>query len=193
VFDTAKAKALVDFAAKYRLQLASALDQIDTRKVAQAIDWFREARDENRQIFICGNGGSAATASHLAGDLVHSASSGAGKRFRALCLNDSIPAITALANDDTFAHVFDFPLQNFARKDDILMVLSGSGNSVNLVEAVREAKRIGCRSIGLTGRDGGKLGALTDLDINIPEQHMGRIQDAHMAVCHMICYYFIEQ
>jgi D-sedoheptulose 7-phosphate isomerase len=188
-----KAKALVDFAAGYRFELSRALDQIDTDKVAQAIDWLREARDADRQIFVCGNGGSAATASHLVGDLVHSASLGTEKRFRALCLNDSIPAVTALANDDSFAQVFAFPLRNFARKDDILIVLSGSGNSANLVEAVREAKRIGLRSIAMTGRDGGQLGALADLDINIPEQHMGRIQDAHMAVCHMICYYFIDR
>ena len=193
MLDKAEAKALVDFAAGYRSELSSALDQIDNHKVAQAIDWLREARDENRQIFVCGNGGSAATASHLVGDLVHSASAGAEKRFRALCLNDSVPAMTALANDDSFAHVFDFPLKNFARQDDILIVLSGSGNSANLVEAVKEAKRIGCRSIAMTGRDGGRLGALADLDINIPEHHMGRIQDAHMAVCHMICYYFIDR
>ncbi len=193
MLDTDKAKALVDFAAEYRFELSRALHQIDTHKVAQAIDWLREARGGNRQIFVCGNGGSAATASHLVGDLVHSASLGAEKRFRAFCLNDSIPAVTALANDDSFARVFAFPLQNFALKDDILIVLSGSGNSANLVEAVLEAKRIGCRSIAMTGRDGGQLGGLADLDINIPEQHMGRIQDAHMAVCHMICYYFIDR
>jgi D-sedoheptulose 7-phosphate isomerase len=185
-------KALVDFAAGYRSLLSSALDQIDNQKVALAIDWLRQARDEGRQIFICGNGGSASTASHLVGDLVHSASLGTQKRFRAICLNDSIPAITALANDDSFLRVFEFPLENFARKDDILIVLSGSGNSANLVQAVGKAKRIGCKSIAMTGRDGGQLGALTDLHINIPEQHMGRIQDAHMAVCHMICYYFMD-
>ncbi len=185
-------KALVEFAAGYRSLLSNALDQIDNHKVALAIDWLRQARDENRQIFVCGNGGSAATASHLVGDLVHSASLGTEKRFRAICLNDSIPVITALANDDSFLRVFEFPLENFARKDDILIVLSGSGNSANLVEAVCRAKRIGCKSIAMTGRDGGKLGTLTDLHINIPEPHMGRIQDAHMAVCHMICYYFMD-
>lgn len=185
-------KALVDFAAGYRSLLSHALDKIDHDKVALAIDWLRQARDEGRQIFVCGNGGSAATASHLAGDLVHSASISAGKRFRAICLNDSVPAITALANDDSFLRVYEFPLENFARRDDLLIVLSGSGNSANLVEAVRRGKGIGCRSIAMTGRDGGRLGALTDLHINIQEQHMGRIQDAHMAVCHMICYFFID-
>lgn len=185
-------KALVDFAAAYRSLLGHALEQIDNHKVALAIDWLRQARDEGRQIFVCGNGGSASTASHLVGDLVHSASLGAQKRFRAICLNDSIPAITALANDDSFLRVFEFPLENFARKDDILIVLSGSGNSANIVQAVCTAKRIGCKSIAMTGRDGGRLGTLTDLHINIPEQHMGRIQDAHMAVCHMICYYFMD-
>ena len=186
-------KAYVDFAAGYRSLLSNALDQIDTDKVALAIDWLREARDENRHIFVCGNGGSASTASHLVGDLVHSASVGAEKRFRALCLNDSVAAITALANDESFLRVYEFPLENFARQDDILIVLSGSGNSANLIEAVCKAKRLGCRSIAMTGRDGGKLGVLSDLHINIPEQHMGRIQDAHMAVCHMICYYFMER
>jgi D-sedoheptulose 7-phosphate isomerase len=185
-------KAHVDFAAGYRSLLSNALDQIDTGKVALAIDWLSEARENSRHIFVCGNGGSASTASHLVGDLVHSASIGAEKRFRALCLNDSVPAITALANDESFLRVYEFPLENFAGQDDILIVLSGSGNSPNLVEAVSKAKRLGCRTIAITGRDGGKLGALSDLHINIPEQHMGRIQDAHMAVCHMICYYFMD-
>ena len=185
-------KALVDFAAGYRSLLSSALDRIDNHQVALAIDWLRQARDQDSQIFVCGNGGSASTASHLVGDLVHSASLGVAKRFRAICLNDSVPAITALANDESFLRVFEFPLENFARRDDILIVLSGSGNSANLVQAVCKAKSIGCKSIAITGRDGGKLGGLADLHLNIPEQHMGRIQDAHMAVCHMICYYFMD-
>jgi D-sedoheptulose 7-phosphate isomerase len=185
-------KAHVDFATGYRSLLSHALDLIDTDKVAVAIEWLCEARDQNRHIFVCGNGGSASTASHLVGDLVHSASLGAGKRFRALCLNDSVPAITALANDESFLRVYEFPLENFAHTNDILIVLSGSGNSPNLVEAVCHAKRLGCKTIAMTGRDGGKLGAISDLHINIPEQHMGRIQDAHMAVCHMICYYFMD-
>jgi D-sedoheptulose 7-phosphate isomerase len=83
-------------------------------------------------------------------------------------------------------------LKNFAERGDLLLALSGSGNSPNVLQAVEYANSIGCRTIALTGRDGGKLGALANLHIHVPVPHMGRIEDAHMIVCHMIGYYFME-
>ena len=88
--------------------------------------------------------------------------------------------------------VFEEQLRNFARKGDLVMAISGSGNSPNVLRALEYANSIGCRTIALTGRDGGKLGPLATLEINVPEPHMGRIEDAHMVVCHMICYYFMD-
>jgi len=182
-----------DFADEYRAQLLQTLSRVDSAKVAQAIDWLREARDGARHIFICGNGGSAATASHFACDIVKGASYQQEKRFRILALTDSSPTLTAYSNDVSYESVFVEQLKNFAQPHDILMALSGSGNSANVVRAIDYANSIGCRTIALCGRDGGQLGPLAQLNIQVPEPHMGRIEDAHMMICHMICYYFMER
>lgn len=183
----------MDFADQYRARLLETLARIDVNKVGQAIEWLAEARDQGRHIFLCGNGGSAATASHFACDMVKGASHGREKRFRILALNDSLPTLTAYSNDVSYASVFVEPLKNFARPGDVVMALSGSGNSENVVAAIEYGNRAGCRTIALSGRDGGRLAPLAQLNIHVPEPHMGRIEDAHMAVCHMICYYFMEQ
>ena len=187
------ANPVVDFAVRYRSLLAGALDQIDTEKVALAIDWLKQARDESRHIFVCGNGGSASTASHFACDIVKGASYGQQKRFRIMALADSLPTLTAYSNDVNYDCVFVEQLRNFAEAGDVVMALSGSGNSANVVHAIDYANSIGCRTIALSGRDGGNLAPLAQLSIHVPEPHMGRIEDAHMVVCHMICYYFMER
>ncbi len=168
------------------------LATVDASKVDQAIEWFREARDEGRQIFVCGNGGSAATASHFATDIVKGASYLRPVRFRIIALTDSLSTITAYANDVGYDCVFAEQLRNFARPGDTVMAISGSGNSPNVVEAVKAGNELGCRTLALTGRDGGKLGPLANLNIHVCEPHMGRIEDAHMIVCHMICYAFMD-
>ena len=182
-----------DFAVEYRSRLSSALDRVDTEKVAQAIDWLRQARDDGRSIFVCGNGGSASTASHFACDIVKGASYRQQQRFRIMALNDSLPTLTAYSNDVGYDCVFAEQLRNFAAPGDVVMALSGSGNSVNVVNAIEYANSIGCRTIALSGRDGGRLAPMAQLNIHVPEPHMGRIEDAHMMVCHMICYYFMER
>jgi D-sedoheptulose 7-phosphate isomerase len=108
-------------------------------------------------------------------------------------LNDNLPTITAYSNDVGYDVVFSEQLKNFAQPGDVYMAISGSGNSPNVVKAMEVANEIGCRTIALTGRDGGKLGKLAQLQIHVPAPHMGRIEDAHMIVCHMIGYYFMEE
>ena len=185
--------AVADFAAQYRSRLNSTLERVDTEKVALAIDWLKQARDDSRSIFVFGNGGSASTASHFACDIVKGASYRQQKRFRIMALTDSLPTLTAYSNDVGYDCVFVEQLRNFAQPNDVVMALSGSGNSANVVHALEYANSIGCRTIALSGRDGGKLAPLAQLSIHVPEPHMGRIEDAHMMVCHMICYYFMER
>jgi D-sedoheptulose 7-phosphate isomerase len=180
------------FPEQYKTELLQAIERIDLVKVQQAIAWFHEARDEGRQIFVCGNGGSASTASHFACDIVKGASYQREKRFRILALTDSLPTITAYSNDVAYDCVFAEQLKNFARPGDLLMAISGSGNSRNVVCAAEYANSIGCRTIGLTGRDGGKLGGLVQLNLQVDVPHMGRIEDAHMIICHMIGYSFMD-
>jgi D-sedoheptulose 7-phosphate isomerase len=176
----------------YREQLIETLGSIDTRQIDQAIEWLAEARANDRHVFICGNGGSAATSSHFVVDMLKGASMNREKRFRILCLNDQIPTLTAYANDIHYDCVFAEQLKNFAQRGDVFMAISGSGNSPNVLRAMEYANSIGCKTIAMTGRDGGKLGPMANLNIHVPAGHMGRIEDGHHIVCHMICYYFME-
>jgi len=182
----------MNFIENYKADLIHTIGVIDNAQVQTAIDWFKAARENKKHIFVCGNGGSASTASHFACDIVKGASFQREERFRIMALTDSLPTITAYSNDVGYECVFAEQLQNFAQPGDILMAISGSGNSPNVLRAVEYGNSIGCKTIALTGRDGGKLGPLAQLNIQVPVPHMGRIEDAHMIVCHMIGYYFME-
>ncbi|MBX9601029.1 MAG: SIS domain-containing protein [Bryobacteraceae bacterium] len=182
----------MSFPATYKARLLSALDTVNLASVQRAIDWLREARDQDRQVFVAGNGGSAATASHFVCDMVKGASYQRDRRFRILALNDNTSTITAYANDVGYDAVFLEQLRNFARPGDLYLAISGSGNSPNVIRAMEYANQAGCRTIALTGRDGGKLGSLAQLHIHVAEPHMGRIEDAHHIICHMICYQFMD-
>ena len=182
----------MSFPQQYKRELLKALDTVDLGQVEQAIRWFAEARVAGRQIFVCGNGGSAATASHFVTDMLKGASYNRPVRFRILALTESMSTLTAYANDVAFECVFVEQLKNFAQPGDLVMGISGSGNSPNVLQAIEYANSIGCRTLALTGRDGGRLGPLAQLNIQVAEPHMGRIEDAHLMVCHMICYHFMD-
>jgi D-sedoheptulose 7-phosphate isomerase len=182
----------MNFPESYKTDLLKAIDSIDLAKVNQAIQWFKEAREAGKHIFVCGNGGSASTASHFACDIVKGASFNRESRFRIMALTDQLPTLTAYANDVSYDCVFVEQLKNFAQSGDLFMGISGSGNSPNVLRAMEYANQAGCRTMALTGRDGGKLGPLAQLNIQVSVPHMGRIEDAHMVVCHMIGYYFMD-
>jgi len=183
----------MNFPAEYKTRLLEAIDTIDLARVERAIEWFREARQAERNIFVCGNGGSASTASHFACDVIKGASYNRDSRFRIMALVDSMPTLTAYSNDLSYDSVFVEQLKNFARPGDLVMCLSGSGNSPNVLRAMEYANSLGCKTIALTGRDGGQLGPLAQLNIQVAVPHMGRIEDGHMIVCHMIAYHFMEE
>ena len=182
----------MSFPLQYRSELLKAIDSIDLAAVERAIDVLRRARDEGRHIFVCGNGGSAATASHFATDIVKGASHGRDKRFRIMALTDSLSTLTAYSNDICYECVFVEQLKNFAEPGDVLVAISGSGNSPNVLRALEYANSIGCHTIALSGRDGGKMGPLGQTHIQVAHPHMGRIEDGHMIAMHMIAYYFME-
>jgi len=182
-----------EFVSAYREALFRAVNTVDMDAVSSAIQMLAAARDEGRTIFVCGNGGSASTASHFACDIVKGASHGRAKRFRIMALTDSLPTLTAYSNDVGYDCVFVEQLKNFARSGDLVMAISGSGNSPNVLRALEYANSIGCETIAMTGRDGGKLGPLGKVQVRVAEPHMGRIEDGHMIVCHMLSYYFMEQ
>jgi D-sedoheptulose 7-phosphate isomerase len=181
------------FPEQYIESVHEAIASLDLDRVQQAIEWFKEARAEGHSIFVCGNGGSAATASHFATEMLKGASYNRASRFRIIALTDSIATITAYSNDVSFDCVFVEQLKNFAAPGDLVMGLSSSGNSVNVIRAFEYANSIGCRTLALTGRGGGQLGPLAQLNIEVHAPHTGRSEDAHMVVCHIICYYFMEE
>ena len=191
-FEKSSAIAPDVFAGEYKAKVLRALDTLDLQGIAQAIEILQEARTQQRHIFVCGNGGSASTASHFVTDLVKGASYGRDRRFRIQALTDSLSTITAYANDVSFDAIFAEQLKNHAAPGDLVLCISGSGNSPNVLAAAQTARQLGCRIIALTGRDGGKLAPLADLNIAVGHPHMGRIEDAHLIVCHMIAYGFMD-
>ena len=170
----------------------AALDSIPAGAVAQLIQTFQKALAEDRQIFVFGNGGSAANASHFATDLGKGSSDKIGKRFRVLSLNDNVSWLTALGNDYAYEDVYVRQLINYARPDDLVLVMSVSGNSPNVVKAVQWCKEHGVYTAALVGGKRGKLADIADLAIVIPDAHYGRAEDAQMTICHMLCYVFME-
>lgn len=180
------------FASDYKQELVAALDTVDLDRVEELIEVFRKARAEDRQIFVFGNGGSASTANHFACDIVKGASYGRDKRFRIMALSEQVATLTAYSNDVGYESVFVEPLKNFARPGDIAMAISGSGNSENVIRAIEYANSIGCYTVGLSGMSGGRLHPSVDLSVHVPANHMGRVEDAHFFVCHMVCYHFMD-
>jgi D-sedoheptulose 7-phosphate isomerase len=147
---------------------------------------------EGSRIFVCGNGGSAANASHFVTDLGKGASDALGRRFRCQSLNDNGPWMTAIGNDYAFEDVFVRQLENLARPGDLLLVMSVSGNSPNLVKAVDWANTHGLTTLALVGGGGGRLAAIAAEVVRIDEAHYGRVEDAHMLICHLLCYSYME-
>lgn len=170
----------------------AALDSIPAQAVADIIETFRDALKNDRQILIFGNGGSASNSSHFITDLGKGASDKLNSRFRCLSLNDNISWITALGNDYSYEDVYLRQLQNFAKPGDIVMTLSVSGSSPNLVKAVDWAVNNGMYTIALVGGKRGKLAQLAQKVIVINSEHYGRVEDAQMGICHMVCYAFME-
>ncbi len=179
------------FADYIRAQKA-AHDSIPADAVAQLIETLRRALREDRQIFVFGNGGSAANASHFATDLGKGASDKLGQRFRVLSLNDNVPWLTALANDYAYEDVFVRQLENYGRAGDVALSLSVSGNSPNCVKALEWAKAHGLRTIALVGAKRGRMAEIADPVIVINDTHYGRVEDAQMGICHLVCYAFME-
>lgn len=181
-----------DYVEKYLRDQKAAADTIPSAEVARLIATFRKALDEDRQIFVFGNGGSAANASHFITDLGKSASDKTYKRFRCLSLNDNVSWMTAIGNDYRFDDIFKRQLENFARPGDMVMVMSVSGSSPNLVSAIQWCRENDVYTVALIGGKRGKLSTIADQVIIVEDEHYGRVEDAHMHICHIICYAFVE-
>lgn len=162
------------------------------QQIEDLIRIFESAWQEDRNIFVCGNGGSAANASHFITDLSKGASDKMSKPFRGLSLNDNVPWMTALGNDSSYEDIFVKQLINFARPGDLFMVMSVSGNSPNLIKAVSWANDHDLQTIALVSKRASALDDLASFVIKVGDEHYGRVEDAHMSICHILCYAFME-
>ncbi|QDU80668.1 Phosphoheptose isomerase 1 [Polystyrenella longa] len=180
------------FAENYLSKLTELLPKLDREKLGQTIAKMREVRDNDKTIYICGNGGSASIASQMVVDIVKGASYQKKKRFKMIGLTDSMSTLSAYANDVGYDIVFLEPLKNFAVKGDMLITISGSGNSANVLRATEYANEIGVTTVGLTTGDGGKLKDLVDIPLTLPSNHMGHLEDSFFIMSHVLCYAFME-
>lgn len=176
----------------YLQEQEKALRSIPVDAVENLIQQFKTALSEDRQIFVFGNGGSASNASHFITDLGKSSSDVCYRRFRCLSLNENLSWITAIGNDYAYEDVYLRQLQNHAREGDLVMVLSVSGSSPNLVKAVEWCKKNGVATIALIGGKKGTLASMADTVVVIDATHYGVVEDCQMHICHLICYAFVE-
>lgn len=160
------------------------LDAINKEDLNTLMNLLVDAKDAGKTIFIMGNGGSAATASHYVCDFNKGVSLGKEKMFKFICLNDNVPTMMAYANDLSYADVFVGPLKNFMQAGDIVIGISGSGNSVNVVRAIQYANENGGISVGLTGYSGGKIKQLCKYNVHVPVDDMQITEDLHMVLDH---------
>jgi len=179
-----------DFVVKHLDGLASVLTAMPADKLAEAIKMLEQARSEDRQVLIAGNGGSASTASHMAADLMKTVAQNGGRSFRIIALTDNVPLLTAFGNDVGFDEIFSGQLSVLGRKGDVLVVISGSGNSANIVKAVETARDTDIRTIGFLGMGGGKVAEMVDVSVVVPSDKYAYIEDAHLAMNHLIATYF---
>lgn len=179
------------FFAGYGRYLGKLLGNMDFEAMERVVDLMLEKAKAGRTIFFVGNGGSAATSSHFATDLVQCSQPDKGILFKAISLVDNVPLLTALANDYSYEDVFTVQMQNFFSKGDMLVAISGSGNSPNILAAAKLAKEMGGVTVALAGFDGGKLAPLCDHVILVKTEkgEYGPVEDIHMVIDHMFsCY-----
>ena len=162
------------------------IENIPFATVDEIVDVLMQAYASSRKVYLFGNGGSAALASHFACDLGKGAANGSGKRFQALALTDNVPMMTAWANDARYDDIFAEQLRSFLQLNDVVFAISGSGNSPNVLNALTAAREMRAFTVGLTGFKGGKMKALCDLCVVVPSENMQVIEDAHLSVTHSI-------
>lgn len=173
-------------ARNYLNRLQDVLTKIDEREVATIADVLRNAYEQKKSIFVMGNGGSGATASHMVCDMNKGACFHADKKFRFISLTDCMPMILAVGNDINFESIFVEQLKSYAGPGDVVIGISGSGNSSNVLRGIEYAKRTGCVTIGFCGYDGGKLKPMVDHTFHAKVNDMQLVEDAHMVLSHIL-------
>jgi len=166
--------------------VSDTLRRLPPEPIERIVACLRQARAANRRIFVFGNGGSSANASHFVNDMVKSTVRPDQPRFKLICLSDNVPTLTAYANDVSYDVIFAEPMAALAEPGDVALALSGSGNSPNVLKAMDVAKEMELTRIGLTGFAGGKLKDKCDVCVIVPSDSMQVIEDAHLVILHSV-------
>ncbi|GAB4534985.1 MAG: SIS domain-containing protein [Thermodesulfovibrionia bacterium] len=174
------------FSNRYIDDLKGLLDRFPHDVFQRIFEVLLDAYKNDRHIFVMGNGGSGSTASHFVCDINKGSCAGLEKRFKMICLNDNTPSILAYANDQSYEDIFVEQLKNFLKTGDVVIGISGSGNSVNVLKAIEYAKGRGAITIGLSGFDGGRLSRLADISLVAEINDMQKSEDLHMIVVHIL-------
>jgi D-sedoheptulose 7-phosphate isomerase len=184
-----------DFSSGYLEQLRNCLGRLQPERIAAVVAVLQDAYERRARVFIAGNGGSAATATHMACDLVKTVAGRTGKvrGFDVMSLSDNVSLLTAWANDADYAKTFSEPLQTFARPGDLLIVISASGNSPNVLAAIACARSVGVKTVGLLGFGGGQAASTVDEAIVVESDDYGIVEDVHLALNHIITGYFRQK
>ena len=167
-------------------ELKETLDNLSEEVIEQVLDVLHEARLVNQQVFILGNGGSASTASHFVCDLGKNTRVEGTPNFRVMGLTDNMAMFSALANDEGYESVFAQQLANHVQPGDVVIGISTSGNSQNVVKAIELANEVEAKTIGFTGFDFGKLGSMVDINLHVPSESIEHVEDIHLVLEHMI-------
>jgi D-sedoheptulose 7-phosphate isomerase len=170
----------------YLALVKDTIDKLDRTQIEKTVEAFMRVYHAGNTIYFFGNGGSAASATHAAGDLVKGASFGLEKRFRVMSLVDNLPALMAIANDISYDDIFVEQLKNFIKPGDLVVGISGSGNSVNVVKAMEYARQMGIQSVAFCGYKGGKISTIADLIVHSAAMDMEVAEDIHMIVFNVI-------
>lgn len=182
-----------EFLENYKTSYMNTLKNLDEEKIAALLSHLRQARDKGQSIFILGNGGSAASASHWVCDFNKGAQNNGKQPFRMSCLSDSIPIVTALGNDVSYDSIFSAQLKNYLSEGGLVIALSVSGNSANLVEAVNYARSNGAYTFSVIGDHNGRLQEVCDDSLIVPSKNYGIVEDVHMYLAHILSQYFAEE
>jgi D-sedoheptulose 7-phosphate isomerase len=174
----------------YLHRLSSTIEQLPRDRIARLGSTLLRAYKNDKQVFTLGNGGSASTASHMAADLAQTTIAPNMRRFRITSVNENMSILTAVANDIGYAHVFSKQLSNVICAGDVLIAVSASGNSPNVLEAMRYSQRESAEVVALLGFDGGEAASLADNAIVVPSSDYGIVEDLHLAINHMIVEHF---
>src|SRR5581483_3667514 len=177
----------VDLIGSYVEELHAALRRLLTPALEEAVQLLRDARARGATVYFCGNGGSASTASHFAADLAKNTAHPVRGRFRTAALVDNVALLTAWGNDNGYEQVFVEQARNLLRPGDVLVAISGSGNSPNVLRAADYARSLGCPVLGLIGFDGGRLRALCDVALVVPGRTIEQAEDGHLILNHALC------